>query len=112
MATTSRSRITDPTLRVCSLCAVDQTPLGKGLNYQANSRGHCIGLFCDGCCGAAREAVDEVAALHGACIVDGRYMSSPIGTPNLQSVEQLRAYAIARRAELKARARTAAVSVP
>ena len=73
--------------RVCQLCGVDQTPLGRGLDVENNSKGHCIGLFCIDCIPLVRKRVDTVAQIHGAYIENGVYRSSPRGTPDLRSAK-------------------------
>ena len=84
--------------RECSRCHQDQTPRGRGIYEMRNPKGHGVGLFCEDCMPKVKALVDDMARWHGAHIVDGRYLSSPRGTPDLRSVEEIEAYLASRRA--------------
>ena len=83
--------------RTCSRCRQDQTPLRRGIHAVCNPKGHSVGLFCEDCIPVVRALVEDLARCHGAYIVAGRWLASPRGTPNLQSVEAIEAYLAARR---------------
>lgn len=85
------SNMKDTTKRTCGLCGVDQTPLGKGLSEVRNPKGHGVGLVGDCCWQKAREMIDTLASQHGAYIVNGNYLSSPMGTPDVRSFDELKA---------------------
>ena len=66
------------------------------LHSVSNCKGHSIGIFCSACALDAREVIDRIAGLHGAYIVNGRYLSSPIGTPDVRSLAEAREYVASR----------------
>jgi len=76
--------------RVCDCCHVDQTPLGGGIFETRNFRGHSIGLIGKCCYDDVRGMLDRLAQIHGAHIDNGIMMSSPMGTPDIKSVEELK----------------------
>ena len=76
--------------RPCSLCGEDQTPFGKGLDIIKNPKGNSIGLVGRCCYQEAKRMVDKLAIQYGAYIVNGNYLASPRGTPNVCSFEELK----------------------
>lgn len=77
--------------RICGMCGRDQTGNRRspGLCELRSSRGRCIALVCHACWPLGKRMVDELARMHGAYIVSGRYLCSPRNTPDVKSVAEL-----------------------
>ena len=75
-------------MSACSLCHQDRASLAE----IRNNHGRPVGIVCEQCHPKARAIVNRVAGLCGAHVVDGRLMSSPIGSPDYRTLEEARGW--------------------